>query len=98
MCTKKEIREVVREVLEEKEWFVAKAKCSLRTNKINTTIKLMQKDIKNIMKSQTDILKQLEKMEEKFANKWTEKWITAVTIIFALSALYLLFEKANLPH
>lgn len=94
MCTKEEVREV----LEEREWFVPKAKCSLRTNEINIKVALMQKDIKNVIKGQNNIINKLDNMEKTFANKWVEKWVVAVTILFALSALYLMFDRVNLPH
>jgi len=94
MCTKEQIREVLRE----RDWFVPNLRCSRRTSRINTKIELMQKDIKTLLDSQGKILNKLDSIEEKFAKKWTEKWIIAVTIMFALASLYLIFNKVGLPH
>ena len=39
-----------------------------------------------------------EKMDKKYAGKWVERFAVSVITIFALSALYFIFEKVGLPH
>lgn len=63
-----------------------------------TEIALMQKDIKNNMVKLDKILSKLDTIENRFAAKWVERWVVAVTIIFALAALWVIFEGNNLPH
>ena len=87
MCTKEEVREV----LEEKEWFVPKSKCSLRTNEINTNIVVMKKDIEIIKESQAEIKDLLKGMDAKFVSKIEFKPVRLIVYGMASSVLLAVF-------
>jgi septation ring formation regulator EzrA len=82
-----------------------KDKCST----YDTCMALMQKDIEEIKDELTEIKRNqmnymnsmeefLEKVEQRKADKWVEKFAVSLISIFALSALYYIFQQAGLPH
>lgn len=72
--------------------------CAKISGNYNITQKLMQKDIDQIKNTQEEILSIIKSNEKKYAFKWVERWVVGVTIIFALAALWIIFNDVGLPH
>ena len=57
----------------------------------------MQKDIKDIKDDIKDIKDVLMSLENRFANKWVERAVTAFVSLLVISALYVIFNHVGLP-
>ena len=58
----------------------------------------MTNQIKNLDEKIDTIIVKLDCIDGKYAGKWTERWIVAITLLFALSALYFIFKSVGLPY
>ena len=68
-------------------------------NTNNTLMRRDVEDIKTYIKEDLQWKKDFEaKMDQGFAKKWVEKVIVSLITIFALAALWIIFDKAGLPH
>lgn len=82
-----------------------KALCATR----GTQLALMQKNIEDTKEAVNKLDKkfddfdkkldtQFERFNRQFAGKWVEKFAVSLVLIFALAALYIIFDTAGLPR
>ena len=68
-----------------------------RCNYYDTNMALMQKDIQDIKSDIGEIKVALKEFMDLKADKWTERFCVGIILIFALSALYYIFNQVGLP-
>jgi hypothetical protein len=63
-----------------------------------TALAIMQKDIEYTKNTVEKIDKKIDDFSGKFAGKWVERFIVGLVLIFALAALYIIFDFVGLPR
>ena len=74
-------------------------------NNHNTNNEIMRRDIDTIkeyikedLQWKKDFEAKMDNAFQKKANRWVEKVIVSIITIFALAALWIIFDRAGLPH